>query len=43
MFRRSRARDSVTPAGLGAVRKLIDELGFLPADEFDNRQHEAPA
>jgi len=42
MFRRYRAPDSVTPANLAAVRKLLDERGLLPADEFDNRLHNAP-
>jgi hypothetical protein len=43
MFRRYRARESVTPANLAAVRKLLDERGLLPADEFDGRLHKAPA
>jgi hypothetical protein len=43
MFGRYRARDSVTPANLASVRKLLDERGFLPADRFDGRQHKAPA
>jgi hypothetical protein len=43
IFRRYRARDSVTPANLAAVRKLLDERSLLPADEFDNRLHKAPA
>jgi len=43
MFRRYRARDSVTLANLAAVRKLLDERGLLPADEFDNRLHKALA
>ena len=43
MFRRYRARDSVTPAILAAVRKLLDASGLLLADEFDNRLHKAPA
>ena len=43
IFRRYRARDSVTPANLAAVRKLLGERGLLPADEFDSRVHKAPA
>jgi hypothetical protein len=43
MFRCHCARDSVTPANLATVRKLLDERGLLPADEFDNRLHKAPA
>jgi hypothetical protein len=43
MFRRYRARDSVTPVNLAAVRKLLDERGLIPPDEFDNRLHKAPA
>jgi len=43
MFRRYRARDSVTPANLAAVRNLLDQRGLLTADEFDNRLHKAPA
>jgi hypothetical protein len=43
MFRRYRARDFVTPANLAAVRKLLDERGLVPAGEFDNRLHKAPA
>ena len=43
IFRRYRARESVTPANLAAVRKLLDERGLLPADEFDSRLHKAPA
>jgi hypothetical protein len=31
------------PANLAAVRKLLDERGLVPADEFDNRLHKAPA
>jgi hypothetical protein len=38
-----RARDSVTPANLAAVPKLLDERGLLPADEFENRLHKTPA
>jgi hypothetical protein len=43
MFRRYRARDSVTPVNLAAVQILLDERGLLPADEFDNQLHEARA
>jgi hypothetical protein len=42
MFRRYRARDSDTPANLATVRKLLDERGLLPADDFDSRLHKAP-
>jgi hypothetical protein len=42
MFRRYRAHDSVTPANLAAVRKLLDARGLLLADGFDNRLHKLP-
>ena len=41
--RSNRTGDSVIPANLDAVRKLLDERGLLPADEFDNRLYKAPA
>ena len=43
VLRRYRADELVTPANLTAVRKLLDERGLLPADEFDSRLHKEPA
>jgi hypothetical protein len=42
MFGRYRTRDSITPANLAAIGKLLDERGLLPADELDNRLQKAP-
>jgi hypothetical protein len=43
IFRRYRRREAVTPANLTAARKLLDEKGLIPADEFDNWLRKAPA
>jgi hypothetical protein len=43
IFRRYRARESVTPANLAALRKLLDERGLLSAHGFDNRFRKEPA
>lgn len=43
IFRRYRRREAVTAANLTAARKLLDEKGLIPADEFDSRLRKAPA
>ena len=35
LFRTYRANDPVTPANLAAVRRMLDERGLLPADQFE--------